>query len=550
MMAGKYEGNEKIVPTTQEKDAAGKNIGVPVKCRKGGTDAGAIFLQILKKVVTGGTGRRLLSWHGKAEGSSENGGTDEAASIDMIKRHGVHRKGVLPEEGSERENGNGLHCRTKGAVAALSPLMNHEAGGSGITGSDSGKGGQTVFDMEGPVKGLGKDKQRRMNEDKALSYLNGTSNGTDDRTKFSPATTKGGDEKGTAFISKRTHSVAGGAGRATADKENTGTPADNLSDKSGGTVTGKLLDHADGKSRHVRPGTSGDMNDFGTAAKESAEDLAVDIMKNVAVAGKQADANLKKSHHRKSGESAMNEKITDQGAGLRSQGTGDPSAKMKQYARAHGKNEQWSDGMGGADRGDEIIDGERPVKDFSHEGRLSERISEGKHFPSARIEVQSAVTAKSHEPLNVKPGDVVNQVTAAVQTKLGKGFGRVKIALNPPHLGSVDLDVLVRDNKVHVILKAEHHDVRQILQSNAEILKTGLSSQGLVAETIDVSLHDRMGGNSFQFDHDGRLFDQRQETSRDGGKRGDDEASPDEIIAAEQTVSPSLWKNGQISLFA
>ncbi|MDI6687254.1 MAG: flagellar hook-length control protein FliK, partial [Desulfobacterales bacterium] len=110
----------------------------------------------------------------------------------------------------------------------------------------------------------------------------------------------------------------------------------------------------------------------------------------------------------------------------------------------------------------------------------------------------------------VEPRILINQIASGVN-----GPGRVRITLNPPHLGTLDVDVVVRDNKVHVMLQPENNDVRQILQSNVESLKSSLRNHGLVADTINVSIQEKSDGANYGADY---RSGQNETLFREGGK--------------------------------
>jgi len=92
----------------------------------------------------------------------------------------------------------------------------------------------------------------------------------------------------------------------------------------------------------------------------------------------------------------------------------------------------------------------------------------------------------------IEPRALIKQIADGV-----KRPGRVRIMLNPPRLGALDVDVLVRDNKVHVILQAENNDVRHILQSNIESLKSSLRGQGLIADNVNVAVQEKSDGGNY-----------------------------------------------------
>ena len=109
----------------------------------------------------------------------------------------------------------------------------------------------------------------------------------------------------------------------------------------------------------------------------------------------------------------------------------------------------------------------------------------------------AAVNKASNAP-HIDGRFLVNQIANQLSDESGKGFGRVKITLSPQHLGNLDMDIIVRENKVHVVMTAEHHDVRQALQGHADQLKSALQQQGLQVHSMDFLLqgghHGRDGG--------------------------------------------------------
>jgi flagellar hook-length control protein FliK len=120
----------------------------------------------------------------------------------------------------------------------------------------------------------------------------------------------------------------------------------------------------------------------------------------------------------------------------------------------------------------------------------------GHNNTTFHVSGSSSAVNESASSYDIKPRALINQIA-----KGAKMSGRVRIALNPPRLGTLDVDVLVRDNKVHVILQTENNDVRQILHSNVESLKSSLRSHGLVADTINVSVQDKSDGANHGADY-------------------------------------------------
>ncbi len=74
------------------------------------------------------------------------------------------------------------------------------------------------------------------------------------------------------------------------------------------------------------------------------------------------------------------------------------------------------------------------------------------------------------------------------------------LRLDPPELGSLRVQVTVRDRSVVAVLEAERPETRQLLGDNLAQLRDALQQQGFGIDRIEVSLAD------------GRLDDQRSAT--------------------------------------
>ena len=96
---------------------------------------------------------------------------------------------------------------------------------------------------------------------------------------------------------------------------------------------------------------------------------------------------------------------------------------------------------------------------------------------------------------SVKAQAVIRQVVESVDTSFSNGSSRVKLELTPPNLGTLNMDLVVTQDRVKVIIVADNHDVSNLLQSNMDQLKSSLQQQGLKMDGIDVSVQDRFLGS-------------------------------------------------------
>ncbi len=157
----------------------------------------------------------------------------------------------------------------------------------------------------------------------------------------------------------------------------------------------------------------------------------------------------------------------------------------------------------------------------------------------------SAVINESVNSYGVEPRALINQIASGM-----KRSGRVRIMLNPLRLGTLGVNVLIRDNnKVHVILQAENNDVRQTLQSNVESLKSSLRDQGLVADTINVSVQEKPDSGNYGSGRNETLFREGGNREGEGEDRSGRRNSSDHAPSFPEEEKPSVRIDGHLSLF-
>ena len=157
----------------------------------------------------------------------------------------------------------------------------------------------------------------------------------------------------------------------------------------------------------------------------------------------------------------------------------------------------------------------------------------------ARTSVNDKITA----PVSFQ--QVAGQIIDGASNMLMKGSSRIVITLEPPNLGTLNMDVRVQHDMVRMVLIADNHEVKQVLHANLDQLKTALQGQGLNIDRFDVLVSERSydGNQGFQ-PGGGTLFD--------GGRGRRDDAKDNSPLpqmlpsAGNEINEPSL---GIISLF-
>jgi flagellar hook-length control protein FliK len=146
---------------------------------------------------------------------------------------------------------------------------------------------------------------------------------------------------------------------------------------------------------------------------------------------------------------------------------------------------------------------------LNHQTGLPERDM----FPF-RMEMPNVVSPQETRPAaaagstGIDMQSVIDQIVEARQGA-GNDFGRIRILLNPPNLGTVDLDIVVRGERVGVVMTAENATVQQALQSRGDDIRIALQRQDLKIEGFQVLLQDN--GTSQQQTYSGEMYRQNRE---------------------------------------
>lgn len=97
----------------------------------------------------------------------------------------------------------------------------------------------------------------------------------------------------------------------------------------------------------------------------------------------------------------------------------------------------------------------------------------------------------------VKTADVINQVIEQAKVTLGHDKSEMVIDLKPDHLGKLSLKVVTEQGIVAAKFMAENQQVKEILESNMQLLKDSLQKQGISIEGVSVQVGNQ-SKNSFQ----------------------------------------------------
>jgi flagellar hook-length control protein FliK len=139
---------------------------------------------------------------------------------------------------------------------------------------------------------------------------------------------------------------------------------------------------------------------------------------------------------------------------------------------------------------------------------------------------------------------VINQIIEARQNMNGD-FGRVRIVLNPPNLGTVNLSVVMRGERVEIVLTADDAGVRQALLARADDIRVALQRHDLKIDAFQVLLQENTGD---QRQAGGGLFEHRQDRPENKELVSGDPILPAALAASTREASHPA--SGRLSIFA
>lgn len=95
-------------------------------------------------------------------------------------------------------------------------------------------------------------------------------------------------------------------------------------------------------------------------------------------------------------------------------------------------------------------------------------------------------------PQTVKSSEVVTQVVEQARVVIGQDKSEMVIQLKPDHLGKLELKVVTEQGIVAAKFIAESQAVKEIIETNMQLLKDSLQKQGIVIDSVNVQVgHDK-----------------------------------------------------------
>jgi len=106
------------------------------------------------------------------------------------------------------------------------------------------------------------------------------------------------------------------------------------------------------------------------------------------------------------------------------------------------------------------------------------------------------VNAAKHQPKiarEIIPAHLINQVGRQISRSILRGERVIKLQLHPPDLGSVKVEMAIKDNVLKLGMMIENSTVKELLLSNAHELRHALVEQGVKLEKLDIQINYNFG---------------------------------------------------------
>lgn len=108
-------------------------------------------------------------------------------------------------------------------------------------------------------------------------------------------------------------------------------------------------------------------------------------------------------------------------------------------------------------------------------------------------------------PQPVRTTEVMNQVVENAKVILGQDKSEMVIQLKPDHLGKLELKVVTEQGIVAAKFIAENQKVKEIIETNMQLLKDSLEKQGISIDSVSVQVgQDRKGDYQQQNSYAGK----------------------------------------------
>ncbi len=143
------------------------------------------------------------------------------------------------------------------------------------------------------------------------------------------------------------------------------------------------------------------------------------------------------------------------------------------------------------------------------------------------------------------PLHVINQVGRQMAFAIRRGENQVRLQLKPPDLGSIQLDMVMKDHVLKVAVITEHHAVKELLMSHVQELREALVEQGVELQRIDINIDHHFGQSLANAQKD--LNEAHSWRSNMLSASGNSES---ELEGTEEVIASNVSSDALVDMFA
>lgn len=153
--------------------------------------------------------------------------------------------------------------------------------------------------------------------------------------------------------------------------------------------------------------------------------------------------------------------------------------------------------------------------------------------------IQSVFAGEIQETVQLNPVEVVRQVVDAVKIIQKQSLQSIEVQLNPENLGKIHVAVSSRNGIVTAEIVTQNEQVKRAVESQMNMLKENLESQGIKVEAVEVTVqsHAFENGQNLQGNNS------QQEKAEKESKHHLDLSSLDELSDDELSEDETAAKN-------
>ncbi|HEY5583597.1 MAG TPA: flagellar hook-length control protein FliK [Ruminiclostridium sp.] len=181
---------------------------------------------------------------------------------------------------------------------------------------------------------------------------------------------------------------------------------------------------------------------------------------------------------------------------------------VKESAKAsNSKEEDNSESAGASDTKTEVaavaVNTQVSASNDQNEQQILQPIGDIKvDMLNKQTEVQKAALSM---PQPIKSSEVINQLVESAKVIIGQDKSEMIIQLKPDHLGKLELKVVTEQGIVAAKFIAESQKVKEIIETNMQLLKDSLQKQGISIDSVSVQVgHDKQSEYQQQNPYQGK----------------------------------------------